>query len=93
MKVTITKAFRWAREGIYVVDLRVGDVVEGRPADIALAEGWGREVRGPAPASIEDAPPPAAPPEQPPAQPEPRGEPQRAAMPPPPPPKPWKRRR
>lgn len=50
MKVQITKAFRWARDGIYVEDVHVGDVVDGRPAEIALAEGWGVEF-GPAPAA------------------------------------------
>jgi hypothetical protein len=44
MKVRVTKAFRWAREGIHVVDIHVDDVVDGRAAEIALAEGWGREV-------------------------------------------------
>jgi hypothetical protein len=69
MKVQITKAFRWARDGIYVEDLHVGDVVEGRPAEIALEQGWGR--------SVEDAtgiaphePPAAAPPTPPPPGPQ-----------------------
>lgn len=44
MKVKITKTFKWAREGIHVELLHAGDVVEGRPAQIALAEGWGERV-------------------------------------------------
>lgn len=60
MRVECTRAFQWAREGIHVESVAVGEVVEGRAAEIALEAGWGREVSA-KPAATAQAAIPAAP--------------------------------
>lgn len=62
MKVKVTKAFRWAREGIYVIDVAPGEVVDGRAAEIALEMGRGQPLVEAMPAAPV-APAPERPPE------------------------------
>lgn len=46
MKVKVTKEFQGVENGaIYPRLYKTGDVVEGRLADVALAEGWGDEIK------------------------------------------------
>ena len=45
MKVTVIKEFQGVENGaIYPRAYVVGETVEGRLADVALAEGWGEEI-------------------------------------------------
>lgn len=64
MKAKITQAFRFAVGGLHVVDVSVGDVVDGRCAEVALQEKWGLPADAPpppAPAPVAVPPPPPAP--------------------------------
>lgn len=46
MKVKITKEFQGVESGaLYPRLYTVGEIVEGRLADVALAEGWGDELK------------------------------------------------
>lgn len=46
MKVKITKEFQGVENGaLYPRLYTVGEIVEGRLADVALAEGWGDELK------------------------------------------------
>lgn len=53
MKVKVTKEFQWAPDGNHVRTVKVGEVLEGRGAEVALQLLSGEEVRepprGPAP--------------------------------------------
>lgn len=52
MKAKITKAFKFSPDGNSVRDIAVGDVVEGRCAEVAVQSGWGEEEAAPAPAPV-----------------------------------------
>lgn len=41
MKVRIVSGFRFAVEGVRVIDVKAGEIVTGRCAEVAIAEGWG----------------------------------------------------
>lgn len=61
MKVKITKEFNGVENGALHPRLyAVGEIVEGRLADVALAEGWGDEIevddKPPAPTSAVEIP-------------------------------------
>jgi hypothetical protein len=43
MRVEVTRSFRWARDGNFVVEQNPGDVVEGAAADWALKLQCGRD--------------------------------------------------
>lgn len=46
MKVKVTKEFSGVENGeIYPRAYKVGEIVDGRLADVALAEGWGDEIK------------------------------------------------
>lgn len=46
MKVKITKEFNGVENGaLYPRPYTVGEIVKGRLADVALAEGWGEELK------------------------------------------------
>ena len=46
MKVKVTKEFSGVENGaIYPRVYKAGEIVEGRLADVALAEGWGDEIK------------------------------------------------
>lgn len=56
MKVKITKEFHGVENGALHPRLyTVGEIVEGRLADVALAEGWGDEVKAAEPPASTDA--------------------------------------
>lgn len=44
MRVEVTSEFKFARDGIHVVDVAVGAIVEGRCAEVALLLGKGHEL-------------------------------------------------
>jgi hypothetical protein len=54
MKVKVTKEFDWAPDGNHVRKVKVGEVLEGRGAEVALHLKCGEEVRE------ESKPPPPA---------------------------------
>jgi hypothetical protein len=47
MKVKVTKAFNWAEDGNHLRTVKVGEVLEGRGALVALQLSSGEEVREP----------------------------------------------
>lgn len=47
MQVKITKGFKFAREGLYVVEVEPGQIVTGRCAEVALNEKWGELFENP----------------------------------------------
>ena len=47
MKVKVTKYFPWAEDGNHVRTVKVGEVLEGRGAEVALQMKCGEEVREP----------------------------------------------
>lgn len=44
MKAKVTKGFKFAVGGNHVIDVEAGAIVEGRCAEVALAEKWGEPV-------------------------------------------------
>lgn len=44
MKSRVTKAFKFAIGGNLVVDVKPGAIVEGRCAEVAIAEKWGEPL-------------------------------------------------
>ena len=47
MPVKVTKEFKWAEDGNHVRTVKVGEVLEGRGAVVALQLSCGEEVRDP----------------------------------------------
>lgn len=45
MRVKVTVPFPFSPNGCHVEQKKLGDIVEGRAAEVALAEGWG-EIEG-----------------------------------------------
>lgn len=44
-RVEVTKAFRWAPDGIHAREVEIGEVLEGEGAEIALQMGCGQELQ------------------------------------------------
>jgi hypothetical protein len=63
MRVEVTKSYKWAPDGNHVREVQVGEVLEGRGAEIALELRCGRELPG----NAESALPAGSPSETPPA--------------------------
>lgn len=54
MRVRVTKAFKWAPDGNNVREVQVGEVLEGRGAQVALEQKAGvEESSSPAPVGVE----------------------------------------
>ncbi len=48
MKVQVTKSFKWAPDGLHTRDVQVGELLEGRGAEVALDLGCcDRPAQGP----------------------------------------------
>jgi hypothetical protein len=47
MPVKVTKEFKWAEDGNHVRTVKVGEVLDGRGAEVALLHASGEEVREP----------------------------------------------
>lgn len=60
MKVILTRAYACAPEGHTVHKFEQGAMVEGRVAELAIADGAGVEVSAMAPLEIKISPPPEA---------------------------------
>lgn len=57
MKVKVTKEFSGVENGaLYPRPYAVGEIVEGRLADVALAEGWGEEPKAEEPSGPPEIP-------------------------------------